>query len=266
MSLTNPYALVNEERLAEFYQTISPYLGGMPDILANKFAKGDMHSTDEKMIGQWTDGKPLYQKTVTGTTNFDGSTAMASFDSTFNIVDMKAYIVSAENSRQYNPFWYSVNNYWCMRIENNKLIGTGTTAYYNNKDFVATICYTKTTDSVVYIGEDTDYSTDEKIVGTWIDGKPLYQKTIPNITFPSGALNDVTIYDPTALNVETPLEIKATTANGGTIPYQSTIYAGVSYGVGLKFAADKVLISTDVDRSSLYGNITITIRYTKTTD
>jgi hypothetical protein len=28
------------------------------------------------------------------------------------------------------------------------------------------------------IGSNTDYSTTEKIIGTWIDGKPLYQKTI----------------------------------------------------------------------------------------
>ena len=104
------------------------------------------YTTDEQVIGTWIDGKPLYQKSVTGTTNFDGSTAMATFDSTFNIVDLKAYIVAAEKGIQFNPFWYSVDNYWCMRIEDNKLIGTGTTVFYNNKDFVVTVRYTKTTD------------------------------------------------------------------------------------------------------------------------
>ena len=38
-----------------------------------------------------------------------------------------------------------------------------------------TVYYTKTTDSAISIGSDTDYSTEEKIIGTWIDGKPIYR-------------------------------------------------------------------------------------------
>ena len=49
----------------------------------------------------------------------------------------------------------------------------------------ATVQYTKTTDSAVEIGSDTDYSTTEKIVGTWIDGKPIWQKTVTG-TAPNG--------------------------------------------------------------------------------
>lgn len=30
----------------------------------------------------------------------------------------------------------------------------------------------------IYLNPSLDYSTEEKVVGTWIDGKPLYQKTI----------------------------------------------------------------------------------------
>ena len=65
MSVQNPERVVTKQDLADFYQCILPYLGGMPDILANKFSKGDMYSTDGKMIGQWIDGKPLYSKTKT---------------------------------------------------------------------------------------------------------------------------------------------------------------------------------------------------------
>ena len=65
MSLTNPKDVVTEERLKDFYDGIYPYLGGMPEILANKFSRSDIYSTTEKIIGQWIDGKPLYQKIVT---------------------------------------------------------------------------------------------------------------------------------------------------------------------------------------------------------
>ena len=38
----------------------------------------------------------------------------------------------------------------------------------------------------IYLNPSLDYSTDEKVVGTWIDGRPLYQKiivgTLPNCT------------------------------------------------------------------------------------
>ena len=42
-----------------------------------------------------------------------------------------------------------------------------------------TLKYTKTTDSAnsYNYANENDYSTSEKIIGTWIDGKTLYQRT-----------------------------------------------------------------------------------------
>ena len=74
MSLSNPKTVVTEERLNEYHQTILPYLGGMSDILANKFSRADLYSTDEKMIGRWIDGKPLYQKVIPFTSLSQGMT------------------------------------------------------------------------------------------------------------------------------------------------------------------------------------------------
>ena len=37
----------------------------------------------------------------------------------------------------------------------------------------------------IFMDAGCNYSTDELVIGTWIDGKPIYQKTIQNITFPS---------------------------------------------------------------------------------
>jgi hypothetical protein len=55
--------------------------------------------------------------------------------------------------------------------------GTGTWGAQSTRTIYFVIQYTKTTDSAISIGSDTDYSTDEKVIGTWIDGKPVYQKT-----------------------------------------------------------------------------------------
>lgn len=185
--ITHSDELVTKTDLSNFYQTILPYLGGMPEALANKFSRGDIYSTTEKIIGQWTDGKPLYQKTVSCgalpnasyTTTAHG---VANIDSIVGIIGMAvrtsdhisltlpyASVVSAQDSVAINASRSSIR------------IDAGNDKHSFDNSYV-TIQYTKTTDPAVSIGNDTDYSTTEKIVGTWIDGKPIYQKTIETTT------------------------------------------------------------------------------------
>lgn len=95
MSLTNPELPVTEVRLQEFYERIKPYLGGgysagdgieisNGEISTDNLQSGDMddvvtplpavttrkefikYSTDEQIVGEWIDGKPLYQITISG--------------------------------------------------------------------------------------------------------------------------------------------------------------------------------------------------------
>lgn len=177
--LTNPNNVVTEERLAQFYQQILPYLGGMPDILANKFSKADLYSTDEKLIGRWIDGKPLYQRAITGL-SFIGSSASGSWH----------YITDSQTDFELNGNVDIIVDGVALRT-NDSLVFRGCAFRYNKTSSRLEYCsniafsgcnililqYTKTTDSAVEIGDDTDYSTTEKIVGTWIDGKPIWQKT-----------------------------------------------------------------------------------------
>lgn len=190
MSLTNPTAVVTEERLNEYHNTILPFLGGMPDILANKFARGDMYSTDEKMIGQWIDGKPLYQKWIdcgtqsAAATTVEVAHGISNIESTFI---KHAYMTLTDQSRIFSELIPNTNSgsdfvgrVW---VDGTKvyLYQMGGWAGYHA---YVVVCYTKTTDSAIEIGIDTDYSTTEKIVGTWTDGRPVYQRTFyaENIT------------------------------------------------------------------------------------
>jgi len=213
MPLTNPNKIVTEERLSEFYGQILPYMGGMPEVLANKFSKGDLYSTDEKMIGQWIDGKPLYQKTVTTGGN----------------VPSGATLIQRTTQTGYD-----------------------------------TILYTKTTDSPIAIGSDTDYSTDEKIVGTWIDGKPLYQRLYYS--------DDITI---TSSWQELPLNLPRTNnpivfmkygffiKNDGEIfplPYANTGDYLITYSFT---ATGNISIKSGSKRT---GDLYFIVNYTKTTD
>ena len=169
MSLTNPNRLVTEQRLNEYHNAILPYLGGMPDVLANKFNKSDLYSTDEKLIGRWIDGKPIYQRVFTGL-NF--GTEINDWKDTGVTIDDIDSLVNAYTIREsLNSVLNIVSFQYSSGLK-----------YYVTKGFagcsIIVAQYTKTTDSTVEIGSDTDYSTDEKIVGTWVDGKPIYQKTI----------------------------------------------------------------------------------------
>ena len=101
------------------------------------------------------------------------------------------------------------------------------------------------------------YSTEEKIVGTWIDGKPIYRKCY-KITLATGLVPIDTI-----ANVDTYLGCKgsyiSTSNNKLAIPW-----------VGPNTEYTDVLIDKSgnvITTSSLTGtNCVIVIKYTKTTD
>lgn len=182
MSLTNPNTVVTEQRLNDFYKGILPYLGGMPEIVANKFSKGDLYSTEEKMIGQWTNGKPLYQKTIVDT--------MADTVNTFKAIDIGANVdyvqmvsgalVNGTTIANFNGVSSDLAGCFICTINTNanKISLLTSIAGYVSKPCYITIQYTKSTDSAISIGDANDYSTEEKIVGTWVGGEPIYQKTI----------------------------------------------------------------------------------------
>lgn len=261
MSLTNPKNVITEERLSEFYQGILPYLGGMPDILANKFNRSDLYSTSEKIIGQWIDGKPLYQKTelfdtqiVTATNDWTNITTLTT--SIERVVSMVAYDGSS-------TFFGLIGG----RISNGALqIYTHSPLGING----ITIKYTKTTDSPVEIGNDTDYSTTEKIVGTWIDGKPIYQKTFYlNRSFPVG-LTEITLASLDLINTENVWISQAFCHynNQGTTPIMTSLpymdaYASNHIHVGVFDNALNISLA-----GVRYGltDMTVTLQYTKTTD
>ena len=184
--ITHSDELVTKTDLSNFYQTILPYLGGMPDVLANKFSKADLYSTDEKIIGQWTDGKPLYQKTI-DFGNLPSNTSKSADHNISNLDRVVDLFGMAQKSDRSDiiplPFTGATTNITTLWANATK-VGSKTSAASLSQYYAyITNQYTKTTDSAVFIGNDTDYSTTEKIVGTWIDGKPIYQKTIeyPNV-------------------------------------------------------------------------------------
>lgn len=191
-NITNSSPVVTEDKLKDFYEDIKPFLG-CPAYVTQE-GDAEYYSTDEKVIGRWIDGKPLYQKTfkIGALTNYTSD-----WTQTTNI----AIGASVDEFVCSYGVLYSTNKEWCASIPysvNNNIFvipslfpnaapsnsNTVCLAYLGNLGWVTdsyiTVQYTKTTDSAVTTTEQkpTHYSTDEQVVGTWIDGKPLYQKTV----------------------------------------------------------------------------------------
>lgn len=192
--------IVTEEKLTEFYEDIKPYLG-CPAYVTQE-GDAEYYSTDEKVVGRWIDGKPLYQKTI----SLDWTTAPSGnvdiyvddvLQNTSPIDGIRVYgsytIVSDANRLEINqPFMSSGVSYYvvCQYISSSGYAKNKISISHNihpswypvHVDIIAQ--YTKTTDSASTTIEQkpTHYSTDEQVVGTWIDGKPIYQKTFTGTT------------------------------------------------------------------------------------
>lgn len=115
------------------------------------------------------------------------------------------------------------------------------------------------------------YSTEEQVVGTWIDGKPLYQKSIEITQIPNKQL--VTI-DHNIANIDRITDIKGICFAKLSIDanYTSSSIPRIQDNAttaNMSIDINRVVIfikGRGDDFSGLYDKIIITIQYTKTTD
>lgn len=146
-----------------------------------------IYSDEEREIGVWRDGKPLYQKTIDcGVFHSTGTKTVA-----HNISNLE-FIAAYGGCGKYDsgeflpiPFPQSSNalNYQVKVYADNTNVIIMSNADDISQIYI-TLYYTKTTDtpgSGSYSPSGAKahhYSTNEQVIGTWVDGKPLYEKTI----------------------------------------------------------------------------------------
>ncbi len=147
-----------------------------------------LYSEDEQVVGRWTDGKPLYQKTFLGKMH-QRPADWVEFGSVGCSVDKWCY---QEAGVTYNDVSLLNEPYVTVRCDP----GSDKVYYYCQQmgnvdklvDGFITVQYTKTTDApgtgptkgnLIYL--PALYSEEEREVGVWTDGKPLYQRTYKNL-------------------------------------------------------------------------------------
>lgn len=155
----------------------------------------DYYSTEERVVGRWTDGKPIYQKTyitdnVTNSYQIDVSSLnidkLIDKSGTFRRYRANSYLEQFD-SIEWRTESSSLNDYGvtCKYAKSSNLIIFYVGGYSDSViTTYVTIQYTKSTDTpgtgptpgnLVYL--PALYSEEEREVGVWTDGKPIYQKT-----------------------------------------------------------------------------------------
>lgn len=253
--------------------------------------RSDIYDTTEKVIGKWTDGRPIYQKTFITTTPNTVNTAKFVDIGAFvqNVVNYSA--VFKNNSYQHqliapcqitNDFAYYgkilVNDNSANTQKNTIEILTSNSNWLN-KDLVITIYYTKTTDAAnsYNYADENDYSTTEHIVGKWIDNKPVYQKTISGTVTKSSDGNEVVTRINIGTSVANVIKIDGFVKGGAATYALNTAKIKNSVVTVLRTTANDntagtnpnvVTISCNLFGASDANTYTayVTLQYTKTTD
>lgn len=201
---TTEVNVVREMTKAEFDELTEAEKTGLINITDITGGNDDrfqpvVYSEEEREIGVWKDGKPLYQKTVDCGTLPNASGIHVAHNIS-NLADVVCIFGCAVNSSYTSiplPYPDTVLEYNVNVSVDTTYISISTGRDRTQFTGYITIQYTKTTDQAGS-GQWTPqgvpahhYSTDEQVVGTWIDGSTIYERvfdlgsdiSIPNTEF-----------------------------------------------------------------------------------
>lgn len=234
------------------------------------------YSTEEQLTGKrWIDGKPIYEKVIKVDIRDRDWHNIQLNDSIDFVVKLKGILYYGDGY----PYFIEVQGNTYPTVDERSML-----LYHKNDNYVRygilysqidlnstclyiTIQYTKTTDtelspvSLPKIKSIHNYSTEEQVVGTWIDGKPIYERVIN-----SGYLtnNSITI-DVSHLNINDVIQLKGIAFTDDKKQFRPiTLGTSDSNSIRIDFTNNNVRIFTWADWSSY--NSFIIIQYTKTTD
>lgn len=159
MATQDDNTILSKADLKAYHQKILPFLGGNAFLSTNH---SDYYSTDEKMVGVWTDGKPVYQKTFiiskssftkVSDYRYEYSISSLNIDKLVKADSVASVGTDGQGASPGITFTNtSINNSWNygVLVIKNKIIMTLQADVVSNGGFssvTATIQYTKTTDT-----------------------------------------------------------------------------------------------------------------------
>lgn len=244
-----------------------------------------IYSATEREVGCWTDGKPIYQKTV-HISALPGSTQIGQY------IDYPHGIADIDTICYYECITHYPTNIYGNTIKTPRV--TFSTAGFNNQSSIDAYCnltnirievgqdrssanadftiwYTKTTDTpgsgrvTPLATPAVHYSENEEVVGTWIDGKPIYQKTVKFLSHALAAGdNDLNLGIPT---IDTVIDSKAMITNSNHTTYRplNTWTTASESQVFYLIEPSTGRLRVHAEGSWPSPNIFVTLQYTKIT-
>lgn len=221
-----------------------------------------IYSDTERVVGIWRDNKPLYQRTFVFETPL--AVSYSSFtDTTIDSTDI-------ENIVDNHATHADGTNYGSLIADptrqSHTKVGLQTNRNGNNANVkTLTIRYTKISDVAGSGDWNTDgvptvhYSTTEQVIGTWIDGKPLYQKSVIFGSIPSNSTKEV---DHNISDLKMTIGFEGTMMSGTVC---ETLPSGENSNFRIQTTPTKLKIITGASWRG-WNDSYITIKYTKTTD
>lgn len=227
-----------------------------------------IYSDEEREVGVWRDGKPLYQKTLNGTFPSNTTTNEFNIPNIETLIDAAGFVLNTPNIQHFPATYTSsafinvIYNGTTQRINVNR----ASSSNWSGKAFYVTIWYTKTTDTAgsgIWAGNGAmahHYSSSETIIGTWTDGKPLYEKVV---TFTASQAGYVDVSD---------LHISKMISCAGFVTQTNGNIVNLPYGAGNNDFAIPYYNTTNGRLYCSYSgsyNVaewTVILQYTKTTD
>jgi hypothetical protein len=209
-------------------------------------------------VGVWIDGKPLYAKSFTLSSQLTVSaSSWTNTDLSLSDVEkfVNGYAISDDGTFQGSVVVDKSND--VIQLQSTR----SSTSYVK----YLTVFYTKTTDSAgsggyqAYGFSPIIYSTEEREVGVWTDNKPLYQKTYANVNLSNN--QDVVI----DANVST-MQLKSYVIDFSGTTNTSTQQTGANDTLYIDSRGLIYWINRPSGWWSALDNANITVWYTKTTD
>ena len=223
------------------------------------------YSTEERVVGTWLDGKPLYQKTIKFSTpiNVDVNNAATVVDMRdFQELKYISVICSAALIREQGTYKAAVVMCAARKNTDTELVvyGYGSSAW-TSMEYI-TLQYTKNSDNTIGSMENPySYSIDEKIIGNWIDGNLLYQKTVYIDSLPNNSTKNIA-HGISKISSIIGIDSYVIWSSGWTADLPWVVAGDDSETITVSAGLSNIQIVTKKDRTSMSAYVTL--RYTKT--
>ena len=172
-------------------------------------------------------------------------------------------VMSASNGDVYNVLDEGNNYAWngTEWIELGFIIDMSEFAYQEEIDEIKSAV----NENAEEIDKLKTYSTEEQVIGTWIDGRPLYRKMIFCNALPNATAKHINSgLDSSCKVVKMYGYSKANSSENLYIPLPF-VSPTANESVGINMWKNNITISTGIDRSN-YTESCVTLEYIKTTD